>query len=74
MFTVFKNNAPWIWENLDGHTIDCLLKEHSELHKDPQEKQEEEMNQKLERLTSTNSLVKAFMDGSYSLDSKEKKV
>jgi hypothetical protein len=59
--TVFKESAIWIWENLDNQTINNLLKEHAELHRDPEEKAKEKMQQELDYQLKHNPLVKAFM-------------
>jgi serine/threonine protein phosphatase PrpC len=62
LFTVFKGSAIWIWENLDNQTINNMLKEHGEIHRDPEEKAREKMKQELNYQMENNPLVKAFMD------------
>ena len=60
---MFKENTPWIWENLDSQTVNNLLAEHNEIHRDPEEKQREKMSEELTYQVENNPLVKQFMEG-----------
>jgi hypothetical protein len=65
LFTVFKENATWIWENLDNKTINNLLKEHGEIHRDPEEKSRQEMEKELSYQMENNPAIQAFMNADF---------